>query len=488
MRIDRREFLGKAMALGAGVLAAGCYYGKTRKVAPRPNIIHILADDLGWGDVGFLGQQRIRTPHIDRLAAEGMRFTQHYAGAPICAPSRYTLMCGRHTGHYLAMGNNPHPYADPTVAQLLKQAGYTTHFAGKWGLGGADYADDPHMDTLKLFPRGESKLLQDEAHLIPSLRGFDTSLAFLNQAYAHFHYPIGLWRDGRFEQIPHNQTPNYDQREGYAQDLFEQEVLDHLDNADGKQPLYIQASFTLPHRETTLPPGPDPYAKEDWPKVEKAFAGMVTRLDTSVGRIVEAVDANPALVGNTLIFFTSDNGPQYTDGHTPFYFDSNGPWRGNKRDLYEGGLRMPTVARWSGHIAPGTQCNLMTAFWDFLPTCMELAGQQPPKEIDGISFAPSLTGEGNQRQHEFLYWEYSEQASGPATDGGYEPLARQALRRGPWKYLRFKDGTRELYNLDHDPGETHNLASKRPELLRQLEQQALSQASSYLREMLQNGQ
>jgi arylsulfatase A-like enzyme len=482
-RLRRRRLLRKTVrALGVAglVLAASLLAAPGALAAPRPNILVILADDMGYGDAGFTGQDRIRTPNIDRIAAEGMVFTQFYAGAPVCTPSRSCLMTGLHTGHTFSNRNGfaMRP-SEPTVAEVLSGAGYATHFIGKWGLGGSYMPDDPYIDVIGWWSRESGRLIQNETAGIPTAKGFDSSLAFLNQAYAHLYYPVDIWHNAAPVPVPGNADPDYAQRATYIHDLFDQRTVELLDAADGSQPIYLQLSYTIPHRETKLPPV-NPYANEDWPEVEQAHAAMITYLDDTVGRILEAVDTNPHLAGNTLVIFTSDNGPQHTDGHSAYFFNSSGPFKGTKRDLYEGGLRAPTAMRWPGVIPPGTSSAHVAAFWDFLPTAAGLAGATVPAGIDGISFEPILIGSGEQRSHDHLYWAFHEDRGGerPGGEGTYPP-ARHAVRRGDWKLIVFADGSRELYDLATDPGETTNLADQHPGVVGELEALIASASGQY---------
>ncbi len=438
--------------------------------AARPNIIYILADDMGYGDVGFMGQERIQTPEMDRLAENGVIFTQHYAGSTICTPSRAALMTGIHTGRVHADRNDPERVILPeetTVAEVLRDAGYQTHFVGKWGLGGAAMADDPYVDEFG-WGQGPGTLIPEQMHAIPSNRGFHTSLAYLNQVYAHLYFPMYLWREDQKMYIPGNQSPVYEERKVYSHDLLEEETLRILRAADGSAPLYLQLSYTIPHRETKAPPCANPYRDEDWPEVEQAYAAMITYLDATVGRILDTVKASPHLAENTLLILASDNGAQHTDGHSAYFFNSNGPLRGNKRDLYEGGIRVPTAMHWESVIPPGTRTDHVSAFWDFLPTAAELAGTAVLEGLDGISFAPTLTGEGIQQQHDLLYWVFYEGAGGPDGAGGVHIPQRVAIRQGSWKLLVLADNTVELYHLDEDPAETNNLATVLPEKRQEL--------------------
>jgi arylsulfatase A-like enzyme len=430
--LNRREFLTAV----AGSVAAG-------PVAPaqargsRPNILFILADDLGYGDVGVFGQKIVPTPNIDRIAAEGVRFTQSYAGCTVCAPSRCCLMTGYHTGHARIRGNAKVPLeaSDVTVAKVLKQAGYRTGIVGKWGLGGA-YTDG-----------------------IPNLQGFDDWFGFLDQTYAHTYYPDSLW-DNKEEKIIQR---NLGKRQQWVQDLFTERALQFLDSKK-TEPFFLYLAYTSPHANDELGhdvgdgmevPNDEPFTNRPWPQVEKNFASMVTRLDRDVGRVMAQLKKT-GQDQNTLVIFTSDNGPHQEGGHDPKFFHSGGPLRGIKRDLYEGGIREPGMARWPGKITPGTTSDHVWAFWDFLPTAAELAGVDAPKGIDGISILPALLGE-QQRNHEYLYWEFHER--------GFS----QAVRMADWKGVRL--GPRqaiELYDLKTDLSETNNVAAAHPDVAKKI--------------------
>jgi arylsulfatase A-like enzyme len=403
----------------------------------RPNILFILADDLGYGDVGVFGQKIVATPNIDRIAAEGVRFTQAYAGCTVCAPSRCCLMTGMHTGHARIRGNAKVPLeaSDVTVAKVLKQAGYRTGIVGKWGLGGA-YTDG-----------------------IPNLQGFDDWFGFLDQTYAHTYYPQSLW-DNKEEKVIQK---NLGKRQQWVQDLFTQRALQFLDS-QSKDPFFLYLAFTSPHANDELGrdvgdgmevPSDEPFTSKPWPQVEKNFASMVTRLDSDVGRVMAQLKKT-GQDKNTLVIFTSDNGPHKEGGHDPAFFHSGGPLRGIKRDLYDGGIREPTMARWPGKIKPGTTSDQVWAFWDFLPTAAELAGVSPPAGIDGISMVPALLGQP-QRNHEYLYWEFHER--------GFS----QAVRMGDWKGVR--NGLNhpvELYNLKTDIAEANNVAAAHPDVVKKI--------------------
>jgi len=414
----------------------------------RPSIIFILADDLGYGDLGCYGQKKIKTPNIDRLAAEGMRFTQAYAGCTVCAPSRATLMCGRHTGHSTIRGNSRTPLKpeDLTVAQYLKGAGYKTGIFGKWGLG--------------LEGSGAE----------PGNKGFDQWLGFLDQHHAHDYYTDYLWRydpagkmDGKISI-----GANQDGKKGlYVHDWFTKAATNfvriyHPQYDNKYAPFFLYLAYTIPHANNELTkatgngnevPGDAPYSNENWPQPEKNKAAMITRLDSDVGKLLDVIQHHKQ-EERTIIFFTSDNGPHKEGGNDPKFFQSSGPLRGIKRDLYEGGIRMPMIVKWPGRIKAGVVSDQPWAFWDFLPTALELAKVRVPKDIDGISIAPTLLGERQAEQHEFFYWEFHEQGS------------KQAVRMGDWKAVRLSpDGPLELYNLKTDLGEKENVADQNPRIV-----------------------
>ncbi|MBL8231190.1 MAG: arylsulfatase [Bryobacterales bacterium] len=429
--LTRRDFLA----------ASGAVLSASAQTTARPNILFVLADDLGYGDLGCYGQKRIQTPNIDRLAADGIRFTQAYSGATVCAPSRCCLMTGRHTGHATVRGNKkPEVGLKPnevTVASMLKQAGYRTALFGKWGLGG---------------PGNGS---------IPTTRGFDEFYGFHDQQHAHNSYPGHIW-DGPVEkQLVENW---FNQKKNFVPDVFTARTIDFLQRSDPK-PFFLYYSTTIPHANNELgafqangmdSPDDGPYANENWPAVEKSFAATITRLDAQVGRIVETLKAR-GLYENTLIFFSSDNGPHKEGNHDAKFFGSSGPLRGTKRDLYEGGIRVPGIAAWKGRVAGGQVLDTPWAFWDLLPTAAELAGAKAPAGIDGVSIAPLLLGKGKpQRSH--FYWEFHER--------GFQ----QAVRRGDWKLVRQAPKFQlELFNLAEDAGETRNLAVQYPERVAELE-------------------
>jgi arylsulfatase A len=447
-KFPRRTFLKNALT-GAAAVSMLPLTSCKPKPEKKPNIIFILADDLGYGDLGCYGQQQVQTPHIDAMAAGGMRFTQHYAGSTVCAPSRCSLMTGLHTGHTIVRGNYaikpegqyPLPAETITVAKLLQQAGYVTGLVGKWGLGG---------------PGSEG---------MPNRQGFDYFYGYLCQRKAHFYYPEYLWCNEQQIYLQGNQDGN---RGSYAHDLLTHEALGFIKN-NQDQPFFLYLAYTIPHAELVLPedayfkqyqdrfdeipfPGGH-YGAQDKPKA--AFAGMVSRMDADVGKI-RALLKELNLLEDTLIIFSSDNGPHKEGGHDPDFFNSSGSLRGIKRDLYEGGVRVPFIASWPGLIKAGTTSNHLSAFWDFLPTCCDIAGIKTPENIDGISLLSVLAGrEGEQQQHDYLYWEFHEGRG-----------SKQAVHFGKWKAVSFLADKRiELYDLQTDPREQNNLADKYPELV-----------------------
>jgi len=412
----------------------------------RPNIIFILADDLGYGDLGCYGQQRIQTQNIDRLAAEGMRFTQCYAGSTVCAPSRCALMTGLHTGHATVRGNALVPLRaqDVTVAEVLKRAGYTTALIGKWGLG------EPGTSG------------------VPNRKGFDTFFGYLNQVHAHNYYPDYLWRNEARIKIEGNVVKNGValKRAQYAPDLFTSEALRFVEQQKDKL-FFLYLAYTTPHANNERGflegnglevPSDAPYSDKPWPQVEKNYAAMVTRMDADVGRLLTELK-KLGLEENTIVFFSSDNGPHKEGGHDPRFFQSGGPLTGIKRDLFEGGVRVPMIARWPGHIAAGRASDQVWTFWDFLPTAAELAGATAPAGLDGIAVLPTLLGKGEQKQHDFLYWEFHER--------GFQ----QAVRMGEWKAVRSASGEPlELYDLRTDLAEKHNVAGQQAEIVDRIEE------------------
>ncbi len=443
--MKRRRFL-KTVGMAATALAirneawgAETLDASSSVSGRRPNIVLLVADDLGYGDLGCYGQRLIETPNIDRLAREGLLFTQAYAGAPVCTPSRCTLMTGLHNGHTAARDNVPHYHTyleenDVTVAEVLKKAGYHCGGVGKWSLGDAGTA-------------GRA-----------TNQGFDMWLGYLNQDHAHYYYTEYLDdNDGRLEL-----TGNTKSRKHYSHDLLAEYALKYIrENKD--VPFFLYGAFTLPHfsAEDEDPdgltvPSTEPYDGKDWDERSKKYAAMIHRLDRDVGRIVSLIE-ELGLTRDTLILFTSDNG-----GHSdvPARFATSGPLRGFKRGLTEGGIRVPFIARWPGVTPMGKTSNEIVAFWDMMPTVAELAGAQTPPHTDGTSIVHALRGGKIERPHEYLYWDY----------GHCRDRYDQAVRMGKWKGIHLgRESETQLYDLEKDLGETNNIAKEHPEVVKRIE-------------------
>ncbi|NEN25064.1 arylsulfatase [Cryomorpha ignava] len=427
---------------------------EARSQNAKPNIVYILADDLGYGDLSSYGQKKFNTPNIDALAEKGIKFTQHYSGSTVCAPSRSALITGLHTGHTTVRGNEeiqpegqyPINDSDFTIAELLKEAGYTTGAFGKWGLGPVGSSGDPIN------------------------QGFDVFYGYNCQRMSHSYYPFHLWDNDQKVVLDENSGSG----EGvYAPNLIHQKALAFID-ANKDKPFFLFYPSTIPHAELAAPEeyiakyrekfAPDkayfgvdegPRYKmggySSQPETHATFAAMVTLLDDEVGEIVAKLE-ELGIANNTLIIFTSDNGPHKEGGADPDFFNSNGPLKGYKRDLYEGGLRVPMVARWDGVIKPSTETDHISAFWDLMPTFADIANVDAPETTDGISFLNALKGQP-QDEHAFLYWEFPER-------GG-----SQAVRMGKWKGVRSGvnrgfDSPIELYDLSTDLGEKKNIANQ----------------------------
>lgn len=416
----------------------------------RPNVVYIMLDDAGYGDLSCFGQKLFKTSNIDRMAAEGLKFTDHYSGSTVCAPTRCCLMTGRHTGHTVVRGNRevqpegqaPMPADIVTLPRLLQKAGYQTGMFGKWGLGAPGSPSDPMEHFNKFF-------------------GYNC------QRQAHTYYPDYLWHD--------REKVQYDGKvySGYP---IQEATLNFI-RANRDKPFFCYVPMTIPHAAMHVP---EQYAapfRKKFPQFENrigrykgpevrnpaaCFAGMMTLMDEQVGEIL-ALLKELEIDDNTLVMLTSDNGPHREGGHMPDFFDSNGPLRGHKRDLTEGGIRTPLIARWPGKIKAGTATSHISAHWDLLPTVCELAGAFTPGDIDGVSYVPTLLGKSSeQKRHEYLYWEF------PARGG------KQAVRMGKWKGVRenlFKDPNAplQLYDLSKDIGEKNNIAERHPEKVEQLE-------------------
>jgi len=422
----------------------------TKPPIRKSNIIFIMADDLGYGDLGCYGQKKIETPNIDKIAKEGMRFTQAYAGSSVCAPSRCSLMTGMHNGHNRLRDNLPNGVwlrpDDFTVAELLKQAGYRTGGIGKWSLG---------------IPGSWG---------VPNYQGFDYYYGQLNQNQAHFYYPDYVWENDEVvllqKLVIENEVGKIVGNRGgknvfYTHDLYTEKVLDFIEK-NREHPFFLYLAYTIPHfsdypvesDEHFQVPSDEPYSNKEWPQSAKNYAAMITRMDRDVGKLMELLKKY-GIDSNTLVIFTSDNGP-YQGSPIPIeFFDSNGIYRGGKRDLYEGGIRVPFLARWPGNIKANTVSNQMIAFWDVMPTLAELAGLNRAEDIDGVSFLPTLKGE-KQQQPKYLFWDY----------GHVRKTYKRALRMGDYKGISITGKDFELYNLKDDPGEKKNIADKHPDIVR----------------------
>ena len=441
-----------AMAHAAVLTASGAVPEAGAESRRGPNVIFILADDLGYGDLGCYGQKVIQTPSLDRMAAEGMRFTDCYAGSTVCAPSRCALMTGLHTGHCRIRGNANVPLEpeDATVAEVFK-AGYRTGIIGKWGLGEAGSTG------------------------IPNRQGFDYWFGYLNQTHAHNYYPEFLWRNEdqvRLKNVVPRETGGRkpglagvaSKRVEYSHDLFAREALQFVEE-HRNGPFFLYLAFTIPHANNEAGnkgmevPDYGPYTGRDWPEPEKGRAAMITRMDADVGRLFAKLK-ELGLDEKTIVFFSSDNGPHKEGGSDPEYFHSSGPLRGFKRSLHDGGIRVPMIVRWPGRVKAGT-VDFPWAFWDFLPTAAELAGVAPPPGLDGISVVPILRAYGPQRVHEFFYWEFHE--------GGSQQAVRMYSWKNPWKAVRRWGGPVQLYDLRTDLGESNDVAAAHPDVVAKIE-------------------
>ncbi|MGM9768278.1 MAG: arylsulfatase [Candidatus Cryptobacteroides sp.] len=447
-------------AIGLALLAlTGCTGKQAKQPASQPNIIYILADDLGYGDLSCMGQTHFRTPNIDRLASQGMLMTRHYAGTSVSAPSRSCLITGQHTGHTPIRGNKEFPVEGQqplpadcyNIFRYLQGNGYTTGVYGKWGLGA---------------PGTEG---------VPEKQGVDDFYGYNCQRLAHNYYPDHLWHNGERIELPGNQGHDEGQ---YAPYLYHEKALDFVrDNAGEGHPFFMFYATVIPHAELRLPGNEIDACEGDFlpehnfegcddgpmykkggygsqPRAHAAFGAMITLLDRQVGEIADLVDSL-GIADNTIIIFTSDNGPHAEGGAQPGFFNSAAGLRGIKRDLYEGGIRVPFIARWTGHITPGTTSSHVAAFWDFFPTVADLVGKPIPESaaIDGISYLPALLGDKNQKEHDYLYWEF------------HEINGRQAVLKGDWKAVRYNvstGGQIQLYNLADDPAESNDLAAEYP--------------------------
>lgn len=454
------------------IIFSACNSKQASNDSTPPNIVYILADDLGIGDLGCYGQSIIKTPNIDQLAANGMQFTNHYSGCTVCAPSRSVLMTGQHTGHtyirgnkeYLPEGQEPLNADAFTVAEMLKEAGYATGAFGKWGLGFVGTEGDPNK------------------------QGFDEFFGYNCQRVAHRYYPEYLWHNDQKVFLEGN---DWSHTVTYGPDVIHKKVLDFIDTNKDK-PFFLYYPSTIPHAELLVPEGdeflkqylgrfeetpytggnvenqktaaygPDlviaGYSPQEHPKA--SYAAMVARLDKQVGEVVSKLK-ELGLEDNTIILFASDNGIHKEGGIDPEDFNSNGIYRGAKRDLYEGGIKSPMIASWPGKIEAGTSTDLISAFWDVMPTFADIAGVDKPKNIDGLSFLPTLLNMDDQEKHDHLYWEFHAQ-------GG-----KQAVRQGKWKAVKLnclvpEETVVELYDLEKDPSETTDISSEYPEKVNEL--------------------
>ncbi len=459
---SRIEMFRMLLASGMVIMPfASGYAGKQDTKQKSPNVIFILADDLGIGDLGCYGQEKIHTPGIDLLAKNGMKFTQHYSGSTVSAPSRCSLLTGMHTGHTFIRGNSGYIADDGrkydlnlaadevTLGEVFKAKNYVTACMGKWGLGGPSA----------------------EGH--PNKQGFDYFFGYLGQANAHRYYP---------DQLFENNTPVILNKKVYSHDLIMEKALDFIDK-NAENPFFLYLAPTIPHADIIVPNNElfdydgkfnevpylgGGYTAQDKPRA--TFAAMVTRLDRDVTRVVEMLKKK-GLLENTIVIFTSDNGTHKEGGHDPNFFDSNGPFRGTKRDLYEGGIRTPFIVQWPSVIAPGSVSYQVSAFWDFMPTVCELIGAPVPAHTDGISYLPTLTGKGKQKQHEYLYFEFHE-------EGG-----KQAVIKDGWKLLHLQVNNAnkehyELYNLATDPSEIADVINQYPKKVKELKKIMLEARST----------
>jgi arylsulfatase len=456
--MNRRAFLRSciAIAAGAGISQASSDARKFPKAGKRkrPNVIFILADDLGYGELGCYGQEKIRTPNIDRLAAEGMKFSQHYSGQAVCAPSRCSLLTGKHMGHAYIRSNKSVeggyqmavPESTVTVGHIFQKEGYKTGCVGKWGLGGPGTSGQPDK------------------------QGFDFYYGNLSQGYAHWYYPPFLWKNNEKVYFEGNENVKGTH---YSHDYMAEEALNFIkENKD--EAFFLYVPFIIPHVSLQVPQDSlDEYLKEGWSETpypgahytahetpRACYAAMITRMDGDIGRIMDMVKSL-GLDDDTIIMFSSDNGPTYCCGVDYEFFESAGPLKGLKGSLNEGGIRVPLIARWPGRIEAGATSDHISAFCDFMPTCCDILGVQGPGDIDGISYLPELLGK-KQKEHDYLYWEF------PAY--GYQ----QTVRMGRWKGYRKNvkknpNPKLELYDLETDIGQKNDVAEQWPDVVRKIE-------------------
>jgi len=446
--------------------AASCTGTEKAKETLKPNIILIVADDMGYGDLSMSGQTKFATPNLDQMASEGIFLSNHYCGSTVSAPSRAALLTGKHTGHTSVRGNQPAQLLldeEVTIAEKMKEAGYVTAAAGKWGVGHPPPANDPKRN------------------------GFDHFFGYINMWHAHNFYPEFLYKNGEKFPLSGNKLYQIDGknpwanepegtgvaeiREQYVPFLIDEEALGFIEqNKDTAFFLYL--AYNTPHANNEAGsflnngmevPDYGEFSEKDWPDPEKGFAQMMVNLDRSVGKVNGKLK-ELGIDRNTIVIFISDNGPHAEGKHDADYFNSNGIYRGTKRDLYEGGVRTPFIARWPAVIGSGRRSEHVSAGWDILPTLCDIAGVTAPDSIDGISFLPVLRGdEENQNKHEYLYWEF------------YEMGGRQAVLKGEWKGIvnnirRGGPVTLELYNILSDPSETNDISADHPEIVEEIKE------------------
>lgn len=442
---------------------SSCKDNKAAKETEQPNVIFILVDDMGYGDLSCFGQKILTTPNIDQMAKEGMIFTNFYTGSTVCAPSRASLLTGKHTGHTSVRGNMPAQLVsdqEETIAKVMQKAGYRTAAVGKWGIGHPPPLDDPQR------------------------KGFDYFYGYVNMWHAHNCFPEFLYRNGEKVQLKNKLRTNEDGsnpwvdmpegtgiaavREEYVHDLFDEQAMNIItENKDNKFFLYM--AYNVPHanneggNDGMEVPSFGEFEDNDWPKTEKGFASMMKNIDNSVGMIISKLK-ELGIDDNTMLIFCSDNGPHQEGGHKVDFFDSNGQYRGAKRDFYDGGVRTPFIVRWPAGVKAGSTSDHLAAFWDVLPTFCDMTGIEKPADTDGVSFLPTLMGESDkQDQHDYLYWEFFEQ-------GG-----KQAILKDNWKAIKLnvRDQSTpvvfELYDISKDTGEQVNVADQHPEVVAEME-------------------
>lgn len=479
--MNRRAFMKNIAFVAGGAVLGGSISQAAVKLSnnsmnvgfgkQRPNVVFIMADDLGYNHLGCYGQEKIKTPNIDKLASQGVRFTQAYAGCTVCGPSRSALLTGLHTGHIPYRRNDgfvPIVDANKTTAELFKEAGYATGCFGKWGLGDAGSGQEPTQ------------------------RGFDTFWGLLSQGHGHIHYPSYIWHNEEKHPLPNvtrsysydwgRSSLNFDERVKHTDTMFEEKALEFIQQ-NHEKPFFCYLPFDIPHTEMVARESSTAaYRDLNWPEYYSGdngahlptstpranFAGMITQLDETVGKVTKLLESLK-IADNTIIIFTSDNGGQLKEtwGNAPsIFFEANGVLRKGKTWNYEGGIRVPMVVRWPNVIKPATISDHACYFPDFMPTFADLLGLDAPDDIDGVSMLPTLLGNSaEQEQHEFMYWEH------PVYSGSMPTTQlRQAVRMGKWKGLRERttDSTIELYDLDNDLSETSNVASSNPGIVSQI--------------------